>query len=98
MALNFPNSPTLDQVYEDTTSGFSFKWDGTVWKSYSPTSFTPTRLNIITRTSIVSINFAFTVYGRSVNTTILGDASATPTPTTTTSTPQINDLDLALFD
>ena len=34
MALNFPNSPTIGQVYTDTTSGFSYEWDGTVWKSY----------------------------------------------------------------
>jgi hypothetical protein len=36
MALNFPDSPTLNQVYTDTTSGFSYQWDGTVWQSYSP--------------------------------------------------------------
>ena len=35
MALNFPSSPTIGQVYTDTTSGFSYEWDGTVWKSYS---------------------------------------------------------------
>lgn len=34
MALNFPDSPTLNQVYTDTTSGFSYKWNGTVWISY----------------------------------------------------------------
>lgn len=38
MALNFPDSPTLGQVYTDTTSGFSYEWDGTVWKSYSAAS------------------------------------------------------------
>jgi hypothetical protein len=38
MALNFPNSPTIGQTYTDTTSGFSYEWDGTVWKSYSPAS------------------------------------------------------------
>lgn len=38
MALNFPDSPILNQVYTDTTSGFSFKWDGTVWQSFSPQS------------------------------------------------------------
>jgi hypothetical protein len=34
MALNFPDSPTLNQIYTDTTSGFSYQWDGTVWQSY----------------------------------------------------------------
>jgi hypothetical protein len=38
VALNFPNSPTIGQVYTDVTSGFSYEWDGTVWKSYSPAS------------------------------------------------------------
>ena len=27
MTLNFPNSPTLNDVYIDTTSGFSYKWN-----------------------------------------------------------------------
>jgi len=35
MALNFPDSPTLNQVYTDTTSGFSYQWDGVVWQSYT---------------------------------------------------------------
>jgi hypothetical protein len=38
MALNFPDSPTLNQVYTDTTSGFSYQWDGVVWKSYAAAS------------------------------------------------------------
>jgi hypothetical protein len=33
MALNFPSSPTIGQVYTDITSGFSYEWDGTVWIS-----------------------------------------------------------------
>lgn len=33
MALNFPNSPTVGQIYTDSTSGFSYEWDGTVWIS-----------------------------------------------------------------
>lgn len=38
MALNFPSSPTIGEIYTDTTSGFSYEWDGTVWKSYSAAS------------------------------------------------------------
>jgi hypothetical protein len=38
VALNFPNSPTVGQIYTDSTSGFSYEWDGTVWKSYSPSN------------------------------------------------------------
>jgi len=32
MALNFPASPTLNQVY--TVGSSSWTWDGTTWKSY----------------------------------------------------------------
>jgi hypothetical protein len=38
MALNFPNSPTLNQIYTDNTSGFSYQWNGTVWISFTPSS------------------------------------------------------------
>jgi hypothetical protein len=38
VALNFPNSPTLGQIYTDATSGFSYEWNGNVWTSYSPSS------------------------------------------------------------
>jgi hypothetical protein len=38
VALNFPNSPIIGQIYTDSVSGFSYEWDGTVWKSYSPSS------------------------------------------------------------
>lgn len=40
MALNFPSSPTVGDIYTDTTSGFSYEWDGTVWKSYTPATAT----------------------------------------------------------
>lgn len=38
MALQFPNSPSVGQIYIDTASGFSYEWDGTVWKSFSEAS------------------------------------------------------------
>jgi hypothetical protein len=38
MALNFPDSPTIGQVYTDSTSGFSYEWNGTVWISFSAAS------------------------------------------------------------
>ena len=34
MALNFPSNPTVGQVHSDTDSGFSYEWDGVVWKSF----------------------------------------------------------------
>ena len=38
MALNFPDNPSIDQVYSDETAGFYYLWDGTVWQSFSPSS------------------------------------------------------------
>jgi len=38
VALDFPNNPGIGSVFTDTTSGFSYEWDGTVWKSYSAAS------------------------------------------------------------
>ena len=34
MALNFPDSPSLNDLYTDPTTGFTYQWDGEVWKSY----------------------------------------------------------------
>jgi hypothetical protein len=49
---NFPNSPTLNQTYTDTTSGFIFQWDGTVWRSYTPQSLV---LNVVARSGTVAV-------------------------------------------
>jgi hypothetical protein len=38
VALNFPDSPTVGDIYTDNTSGFSYEWDGVVWKSYIPST------------------------------------------------------------
>jgi hypothetical protein len=38
MALNFPSSPTIGQIYTDSVSGFSYEWNGTVWISFSAAS------------------------------------------------------------
>jgi len=35
MAINFPNSPGIGSVFVDTTSGFSYEWTGSLWKSFS---------------------------------------------------------------
>lgn len=82
MAINFPNSPTLNEVYTDSTSGFSFKWNGSAWTSYSINSLV---LNVVARSGTVSVPI-------SVGSNVID------TTTATTSTVEINDLDLALFD
>jgi len=35
MAINFPDSPGIGIVFTDSTSGFSYEWTGSVWKSFS---------------------------------------------------------------
>jgi hypothetical protein len=38
LALNFPDNPSVNQIFSDATSGFYYKWDGQVWQSFSPGS------------------------------------------------------------
>ncbi|NBS71532.1 hypothetical protein EBT31_21870, partial [bacterium] len=65
MAINFPDSPSLNQIFEDTTSGFSFQWDGEVWKSYvDPTIGNVTKLDDISGSfNGITTSFALTVNG-----------------------------------
>jgi len=36
MTLNFPDSPSTGDIYTDSTSGFQYEWNGTVWISTDP--------------------------------------------------------------
>jgi len=65
MAINFPDSPSLNQIFNDTTSGFSFQWNGEVWKSYvDPTIGNTTKLDDISASFNGSTQtFALTVNG-----------------------------------
>jgi hypothetical protein len=69
MALNFPDSPTPNQVYTDSTSGFSYQWNGSVWISYSAsTSNNIQELdNISSSFNGVTTSFALTVGGAAVS-------------------------------
>ncbi len=68
MALNFPDSPTLNQIYTDSTSGFSYQWNGSVWISYSAsTTSNITELDDISSSfNGVTTTFALTVSGTAV--------------------------------
>jgi hypothetical protein len=65
MALNFPSSPTIGQIYTDATSGFSYEWDGTVWRSYSPSSSSQIKVidNISGSFNGVTLTFPLTTSG-----------------------------------
>ena len=32
---NFPINPGIGSIFTDTTSGFRYKWTGSVWKSFT---------------------------------------------------------------
>ena len=36
--LNFPDDPSSGDKYTDSNSGFTYEWDGTVWKSSDPST------------------------------------------------------------
>jgi hypothetical protein len=69
MALNFPDSPSIGDIYSDSTSGFSYEWNGTTW--ISVTAAAPSNIQEIDDISS-SFNgslktFALSISGVSVN-------------------------------
>ena len=68
MALNFPDSPTLNEVYTDSASGFSYQWNGSVWQSFeSSTASNIQELDDISGSfDGVTTTFALTISGQSV--------------------------------
>ena len=73
MALNFPDSPSLGQVYTDTTSGFSYEWDGVVWQSYA--SSTSSQIKILDDIS-GSFNGSTQTFALSVSSVAFSPANA----------------------
>ncbi len=70
MAINFPNSPSIGDVFVDTTSGFSYEWTGSLWKSFS--SGTVSNIQILDDIS-GSFNNSLTTFNLTV-----GSDAATP--------------------
>jgi len=69
VALNFPNNPGIGSVYTDSTSGFSYQWNGTLWQSYS--SATAANIQVLDDISGsfngVTLTFALTSGGTAVS-------------------------------
>jgi len=69
VALNFPNSPGIGSVFTDSTSGFSYEWNGTVWKSFS--SATASNIQVLDDINGsfngVTLTFALTSGGTAVS-------------------------------
>lgn len=75
MALNFPGSPTVGQVYTDTTSGFSYEWDGTVWRSYSASSTSQIKILDDISSSFNGVTQSFPITSSGFSFTPLNNAS-----------------------
>ena len=71
MAINFPDSPSLNDLYTDSTTGFTYQWDGEVWKSAVLSN--PDRVkelgNISALFDGIETEFALTISGASVTPT-----------------------------
>ena len=46
MALNFPTPQNIGETHTDPTSGFTYEWDGTVWKGATPPVSTFTNITV----------------------------------------------------
>jgi len=68
VALNFPNNPGIGSIFTDETAGFSYEWNGTVWKSFSSASSTNIKIldNISGSFNGSTTTFALTTGGVSV--------------------------------
>jgi hypothetical protein len=68
LALNFPDNPTINQIFSDATSGFYFKWDGTVWQSFAPGSSANIQIldDISSQFNGITTSFSLTSGGTSV--------------------------------
>jgi hypothetical protein len=73
MAINFPNSPSIGDVFVDTTSGFSYEWTGSLWKSFS--SGTVSNIQILDDIS-GSFNNSLTTFNLTVGTVAAVPANA----------------------
>ena len=38
MALNFPDNPSVGQIFSDATAGYFYEWNGYLWQSYNASS------------------------------------------------------------
>ncbi len=74
MALNFPDNPSVNQIYHDSTSGFSYVWDGTVWISFESSDLS-TVLELDDISS--SFNSSTTTFPLNLNGTPMGPENAT---------------------
>jgi len=68
VALNFPDNPSVNQIFSDATSGFYYKWDGTVWQSFAPGSSANIQIldDISSQFNGITTSFSLTSGGTSV--------------------------------
>ena len=73
MAINFPDSPGIGSVFTDNTSGFSYEWTGSLWKSFS--SGTVSNIQILDDIS-GSFNTSLTTFNLTVGSSAVSPATA----------------------
>jgi len=73
MAINFPDSPGIGSVFTDTSSGFSYEWTGTLWKSFS--AGTVSNIQILDDIS-GSFNTSLTTFNLTVGSSAVSPANA----------------------
>lgn len=73
MALNFPDSPSVGDIYSDSTSGFSYEWNGTTW--ISVTAAAPSNIQEIDDISS-SFNGSTTTFALAISGVSVSPASA----------------------
>lgn len=63
MALDFPDSPSLGQIYINNDTGFTYRWDGVVWKSITQASSSRIQIidDISTAFNAITTTFSLTV-------------------------------------
>jgi len=75
MALNFPDSPSVNDVYDDSTTGFSYQWDGTIWKTYVANSLSFDENDYVKSAEAGNINSTGIVTATSFDGSLTGDVT-----------------------
>jgi len=69
MALNFPSTPTLNEIYTDG-QGRSWKWNGTAWEAQAVPDPRLPAITKLTVTANDTTSFRFDQYGTTDNPTV----------------------------
>ena len=63
MAISFPSSPSIGQIFTDATSGNQYQWNGTVWVGRSPITISGNNVGIGTTIPLFPLTVGFSTLG-----------------------------------